>query len=465
MRQHKTRFRVFTAGALVFASAALLMAASAGAATVRVAISGSFTLTEPTGPTTIGVGLAGVEGDQIYTGIGTSNDTGTVTITMPSAPPFPGAIGPGATLTAFHGDVSQGCFRVQGNQAIVVGHLPANEQFDVNFGLPTDPQHIEWVGTRLEDNGVATGTPVDRGNGIFFRTASGTSTCNPTTSGWLSISMQALDAGDASIGYTDRLDGYPANPDTDVTVTDANGLSVTITDATDPNGLNVVVGAGSGKAKLNACGGVVNVTAGSTAILTCASLIVEVVVGSAEVELEVGLSFVSIPEGGKAEIADDGSGGFIVENLATEPITVNNFFGTQPITVIVDGVSGTILPGKIATVESWDFQGFTGRDGPPALNKASAGSTVSLKWRVVDAAGAPVTDLSAATITVNDIDCTTRADLGNVQPGQTAGSLQNLGDGYYQLNWKTLKSYVGCKAMHLDIGDGVTHDAFFNFTK
>ena len=75
-----------------------------------------------------------------------------------------------------------------------------------------------------------------------------------------------------------------------------------------------------------------------------------------------------------------------------------------------------------------------------------------------------MTDLSTAAITVTDVDCMTGADLGNVQPGQTAGSLQNLGGGNYQLNWKTQKSWAGnCKAMHLDIGDGVTHDANFKF--
>jgi hypothetical protein len=37
---------------------------------------------------------------------------------------------------------------------------------------------------------------------------------------------------------------------------------------------------------------------------------------------------------------------------------------------------------------------------------------------------------------------------------------------YYQFNWQTPTSYAGsCKTMKLDIGDGVTHQAPFKFTK
>jgi hypothetical protein len=44
--------------------------------------------------------------------------------------------------------------------------------------------------------------------------------------------------------------------------------------------------------------------------------------------------------------------------------------------------------------------------------------------------------------------------------------LQNLGDGNYQFNWKTPKSYAGsCKTLKLDVDDGVEHTAEFRFTK
>ncbi len=429
---------------------ALIMVAGASAATVRVAITGSYTVAPvatDTTPTAVDVTLAGVAGDLIYAGTGTS--TGTMTVNVSSFP-FAGASGPGAGLTEFHGDASQGCVRIQGDRTIVVGHLPSNEQFDIPFG------HMEWVSIHVKDNGVATGSPVDQGRASWSRTATGTNFCNPLTNPFPLIApVAALSAGDVSLGYTDQLDGFPSNPDTDASIINPNGLSVTVTDAPDPDGINVVVGAGSGSAELSSCGSQVNVAADSTVVLTCASLVAEVVVGSAEVVLGGGLVVVSIPEGGKAEIADDGSGGFTVENL-----------GPEPLTVTVDGIGGTIDPGETTTLEAWDFQGFFRRVADmPVKNVVNAGAAVPLVWRVLDSSGTPVTDLSSAVITVSDLDCETSEGSGAVEQTTTVGSKpQNLGDGYYQLNWKTAKSYAGtCKTLHLDIGDGVTHDAFFEF--
>jgi hypothetical protein len=45
--------------------------------------------------------------------------------------------------------------------------------------------------------------------------------------------------------------------------------------------------------------------------------------------------------------------------------------------------------------------------------------------------------------------------------------LQNLGDGYYQLNWKTPASYAkSCRTLQLDLGEGSgVRTASFAFTK
>ena len=55
-------------------------------------------------------------------------------------------------------------------------------------------------------------------------------------------------------------------------------------------------------------------------------------------------------------------------------------------------------------------------------------------------------------------------------PDRTArtdsSALKNLGDGNYQLNWKTPKTYANsCRTIALDIGDGVQHKALFKFPK
>jgi hypothetical protein len=438
--------------ALAVLGSSLIMVAGASAATVRVAITGSYTVAPvptDTNPIAVDASFSGVTGDLVYTGIGTSGDTGTLTVNVPSFP-FADATGPGAGLLEFHADVSQGCIRAFGNRVIVIGHLPPNEQFDIPFG------HMEWVGAHLEDNSAAPGA-VDRGRVFWSRTTSGQNHCNPANPNPGAAPLEALSTSNAGVSYTDQLDGFPSNPDSDVSVIDANGLSVAIADRLDPDGLEVTVGTGSGSAELSSCGTQVNVAAGSTVALTCASLIAEVITGSAEVVLGSGLVVIAIPEGGKAEVDDDGTGGFTVENL-----------GSEPLTITVDGVETTLQPGETTTLEAWDFLGyFQPVDNMPTLNSVKAGAAVPLKWRLLDPTGAPVTDLANASITVSSLDCATGEGSDVVEQTAIVGSgLQNLGGGYYQLNWKTAKSYAGtCKTLHLDIGDGVTHDAFFDFRK
>jgi hypothetical protein len=53
-------------------------------------------------------------------------------------------------------------------------------------------------------------------------------------------------------------------------------------------------------------------------------------------------------------------------------------------------------------------------------------------------------------------------DVVEVYTGSSG--LQYLGDGNWQFNWKTPKSYVGhCRIMTLTLNDGSTHDAYFKF--
>jgi hypothetical protein len=60
--------------------------------------------------------------------------------------------------------------------------------------------------------------------------------------------------------------------------------------------------------------------------------------------------------------------------------------------------------------------------------------------------------------------------IGEVDPVDAYASgksgLQNQGDGYYQFNWATPKTYANsCRLLQLDLGDGVTHTALFQFKK
>jgi hypothetical protein len=117
---------------------------------------------------------------------------------------------------------------------------------------------------------------------------------------------------------------------------------------------------------------------------------------------------------------------------------------------------------------TYGFVGFSQPvDGNGVLNSANAGKTVPLKWRVVDANLNPIADLADVTVQAVTLSCAVGATPDAIEEYAAGGSgLQNLGDGYYQWNWKTPSSYAkSCKTLTLDLGDGSTHTALFSFTK
>ena len=123
---------------------------------------------------------------------------------------------------------------------------------------------------------------------------------------------------------------------------------------------------------------------------------------------------------------------------------------------------------SLALKGSYVFTGFAAPvANPPTLNIANAGQSIPLKFRVTDSSGAPVTNLSTVSVTAAPYACSGGA-AGPAVEEDAAGSsgLQNLGDGYYQFNWKTPKGYaLSCRMLVLDIGDGVAHSALFHFRK
>jgi len=133
--------------------------------------------------------------------------------------------------------------------------------------------------------------------------------------------------------------------------------------------------------------------------------------------------------------------------------------------------TGTVVYGAApqATQSFKVLYGFVGFAQPvdnlPALNSANAGQSIPLKWRVVDAVGAPVTNLTQAAVTTTSLTCNAGIAQAQLEEYAASGStLQNLGDGYYQLNWKTSKSDArSCKTLHLDLGEGMTRQAAFAF--
>jgi hypothetical protein len=142
--------------------------------------------------------------------------------------------------------------------------------------------------------------------------------------------------------------------------------------------------------------------------------------------------------------------------------------GSQSLTCTATDAAGNTAEQLVSYTVAFAFNGFLEPvSNPDIVNLAKAGRTIPLKWQLLDANGAPVTDLSGVTTTVENLSCgfePTANEVGEEAAG--ASGLQNLGDGYYQYNWKTPKSYANsCKTLELDLGEGVVRTALFKFTR
>jgi hypothetical protein len=100
-------------------------------------------------------------------------------------------------------------------------------------------------------------------------------------------------------------------------------------------------------------------------------------------------------------------------------------------------------------VVDYSFHGFLSPIdmGISVVNKARGGQAVPAKWRLTDANGAPVADpgsfegFYSYEVSCSEFTADPVTSVLEVAPGQS--SLQYLGDGYWQFNWKTPKEYEG----------------------
>jgi hypothetical protein len=142
--------------------------------------------------------------------------------------------------------------------------------------------------------------------------------------------------------------------------------------------------------------------------------------------------------------------------------------GTKSVTFTAkDNVGNSDTKTCTYDVNAYNFIGFSSPvDNPSYMNVLKAGQAIPLKWQLKDASGNPVTNLTSVTVTVKDLNCSTPTNIDLMEEvAAGASSLQNLGGGYYQFNWKSPTSYAkSCKVLTVN-GVGVQQSAFFNFTK
>ena len=165
-----------------------------------------------------------------------------------------------------------------------------------------------------------------------------------------------------------------------------------------------------------------------------------------------------------AEVTDAGSGP--VRATESVPVTTSAV-GRRSVSVRGSDRAGRTAADDCAYRVDYGFAGWDSPvDGGATLNVVTAGQAVPLKWRVLDAADLPVTSIGAVSLTSVAHGCTNGAVQDPLEVTAAGGSgLQNFGDGSYQLNWKTPKTYAGsCRTLRMDLGDGVQHTAEFRFT-
>jgi len=150
-----------------------------------------------------------------------------------------------------------------------------------------------------------------------------------------------------------------------------------------------------------------------------------------------------------------------------DPVDTGSVGGHTVSCSAIDG-AGNSATGSANYQVTYGFVGFSAPvDNGGVLNRANAGRTIPMKWRLVDADGAPVSDLSSATLRIAPLACSLGLAVDAVEEYAVEGSgLKNLGNGYYQFNWKTPKQYVNsCRTAQLDLGEGLSHDSLFQFTR
>lgn len=99
------------------------------------------------------------------------------------------------------------------------------------------------------------------------------------------------------------------------------------------------------------------------------------------------------------------------------------------------------------------------------MNVAKAGRTVPVTYRVTLPDGTPVADPAHfVQLTSQAGTPCGGAPADQVETSAGRSGLQYLGDGTWQFNWKTPKSYAGqCRTMILTLADGSVHTARFSF--
>jgi hypothetical protein len=137
-------------------------------------------------------------------------------------------------------------------------------------------------------------------------------------------------------------------------------------------------------------------------------------------------------------------------------------------TVFQTGVRAGVGQVTVTYSLGYTFSGFLAPvDNAPTLNTGKAGRTYAVKWRLTDAAGAPVSAPSAvASVAVQGTDCNTLGTTTAPLEAEAAGDSvlrYDAAAGQYVYTWKT-PGAAGCYTLVLTLDSGQTQRAFFQLS-
>jgi len=141
--------------------------------------------------------------------------------------------------------------------------------------------------------------------------------------------------------------------------------------------------------------------------------------------------------------------------------------GTKAFTVTAADNAGNTAERTVSYNVTYQQSGFLGGSiDTNVTNLAKAGNNIPVKWRLVDGNGTPISNpASFLSVTSAGTPCNSNEPTDAIEEYAAGGSgLQYIGDGTWQFNWKSVKSYTGtCRIVSLNLADGTHATAKFQF--
>jgi hypothetical protein len=155
--------------------------------------------------------------------------------------------------------------------------------------------------------------------------------------------------------------------------------------------------------------------------------------------------------------------GPVASGAALDTATV----GTKTFTVNSLDAAGNPAVASHAYNVQYAFSGFANPIATlPALNKATAGRTVPVKYSLRDANGAVIPDLNSfASLASAPAACDTNVPTADAEETDGTGSTTiEFDSGQFVYHWKTQSAWAGtCRVLQLTLTDGTQHTVVFQF--